>query len=105
MAAEMQKSPGRPKRLTAEQEEQLYQTLVEKIPADVGFPAHYNGTANLVRQWIKKAFGVDYAERGARQLLYRLGFNYSRPTYTLAKADPEKQEFLKIVQLFRVGVD
>ncbi len=26
-----------------------------------------------------------------RHLLYRLGFTCTRPTYTLAKADPEKQ--------------
>ena len=34
---QMQHSPGRPARLTAEQEQELYQILVEKRPADVGF--------------------------------------------------------------------
>ena len=29
------------------------------------------------------------------QVLYRLDLSYTRPTYTLAKADPEKQEAFK----------
>lgn len=54
-----------------------------------------NWTAPLVREWIKQQFQVQYAERGAREVLYRLGFSYTKPTYTLAKADPKKQEIFK----------
>lgn len=92
---ELQTSSGRPKKLTEEQERQLYQTIVEKTPADVGFPANMNWTAPLVRDWVQKHFQVEYSDRGARELLYRMGFSYTRPTYTLAKADPEKQEAFK----------
>jgi len=31
-----------------------------------------------------------WSDRGTRGLLYRLGFSCTRPTYTLAKADPAK---------------
>ncbi|MBD2869736.1 winged helix-turn-helix domain-containing protein [Paenibacillus sp. IB182493] len=44
--------------------------------------------------WIEQHFQVKYSERGTRELLYRLGFSLSRPTYSLAKADPEQQEAL-----------
>jgi transposase len=92
---ELEHSPGRPKFMTAEQEIVLYLTIVDKKPADVGFPANMNWTAVLVRKWIENEFQIRYSERGARQLLYRLGFSYTKPTYTMAKADPEKQEVFK----------
>jgi transposase len=88
-------SPGRPTRLTSIQEQELYQTIANKIPVDVGFPANMNWTSGLVRQWVKKEYQVIYSDRGTRQLLYRLGFSYTKPTYTLAKADPKKQEAFK----------
>ena len=92
---EPQHSPGRPRQLTEEQEQELYQTIVEKTPADVGFPANLNWTSLLIRDWIYNHFQIKYSEQGTRELLYRMGFSYTRPTYTLAKADPEKQEAFK----------
>lgn len=88
-------SPGRPCQLTEEQEKELYQLIVEKKPADVGFPAEMNWTSFLVRDWIKQTFDIVYTDRGVRKLLTRLGFSYTKPTYTLAKADPEKQAMFK----------
>lgn len=88
-------SPGRPPQLTEEQEQELYNLIVDKKPADVGFPAEMNWTSFLVQDWIKQAFGVEYTDRGVRKLLHRLGFSYTKPTYTLAKANPEKQEAFK----------
>jgi len=38
----MTRPTGRPRRLTEEQEQQLYDLIVEKTPADVGFPAEMN---------------------------------------------------------------
>lgn len=91
----MGQSSGRPSFLTAEQEEELRSLIIDQKPADVGFPAEMNWTAPLVRDWIKREFGVAYSERGARKLLRLLGFSYTKPTYTLAKADPEKQAAFK----------
>jgi transposase len=88
-------SPGRPALLTPEQEQMLYLILVEKTPVDVGFPAKMNWTSGIVRKWIKNEFRVEYSERGTRELLYRLGFAHTRPTYTMAKADPVQQETFK----------
>jgi len=67
------------------------EVVTVKTPEDVGFPTEMNWTAPLLRDYIQKTFEVTYSERGVLGLLYRLGFACTRPTYTLAKADPEKQ--------------
>lgn len=54
--------------------------------------ANMNWNSGMIGQWIEKQFQVKYSERGTRELLYRLGFSFTRPTYTLAKADPERQK-------------
>lgn len=88
-------SPGRPSFLTKEQEGQVRKLLIEKRPADVGFPSEMNWNAPLLRQWILREFSVTYSERGTRKLLHLLGFSFTKPTYTLALADPQKQEQFK----------
>lgn len=91
----MQHSPGRPRQLTPEQEQQVYQMIVDKTPVDVGFPSKMNWTSPIIRKWIEQEFGVLYSDRGTRELLYRINLSFTTPTYTLAKADPVKQEAFK----------
>lgn len=88
----MEYSTGRPRQLTPEQEQQVYETVIRKTPVDVGFPAKMNWTSPIVRKWIEQEFGVLYSDRGTRELMYRLNLSFTTPTYTLAKADPIKQE-------------
>lgn len=88
-------SPGRPRHLTEEQEQEVYDAIVNKMPVDFDFPAEKNWTSLFIRDLIKKKYDVTFTDRGVRALLYRLGLSYTRPTYTLAKADPEKQEAFK----------
>lgn len=45
----MEYSTGRPTLLSKEQEQELYQTIVEKTSADVGFPENRNWTSLLAR--------------------------------------------------------
>lgn len=85
------KQPGRQRYLTADQEAQVVAMLVNQTPKDVGFPIEMNWTAPLLREWIERTLGVSFSERGTRDLLYRLGFSYTKPTYTLEKAEPLKQ--------------
>jgi putative transposase len=84
--------PGRQPFLSTEQEQCVYQTVVNQTPADIGFPAKMNWTSPIIRKWIERDFGVLYSDRGTRELLYRLKLSFTVPTYTLAKADPAKQE-------------
>ena len=94
-ALNLQHSPGRPRYLTPDQEQQVKEVVTNKTPQDVGFPAEMNWTAPLVARYMAETFQVEFSERGARSLLYRLGFSCTRPTYTLAKADPDKQKKFK----------
>lgn len=88
-------SPGRHRKLTPEQEQLLYQTIINQTPVDVGFPVEMNWTSPIIRTWIKQAFNISYSDRGTRELLYRLQLRFTKPTYTLAKADSVKQEAFK----------
>lgn len=84
-------SPGRSKRLTDTQEQALVDTITTKIPADVGFPARANWTLKIIVHYVEKEWGHIYSLRGMSILLKRLGLSFTRPTYTLEKADPEQQ--------------
>lgn len=96
---EIKHSPGRPSFLNETQKQLVKQVVSQQRPEDVGFPAEMNWTCPLVTQWIQRQFGIKYTDRGVLDLLYDLGFTCTRPTYTLAKANAEKQdEFKKIYQ-------
>jgi len=84
-------SKGRQKKLTDEQEKALYDTIKNKLPNEVGFAPFANWTSFLAVKWIKEEYGVQFSDRGVRNIFERLKLSYTRPTYTLRKADPEKQ--------------
>lgn len=92
---EITKPPGRETKLNKEQEQQLYDCISTKLPKDVGFAPFVNWTAPLACQWVLKEYGVSFSERGMRDVFYRLKLSHTRPTYTLKKADPEKQAIFK----------
>ena len=88
-------SKGRNSYLTDEQKRDVIDTITNKTPESVGFPAERNWTSPLVRAWIKQQWEIEYSERGILDLMYSLNLSYTSPTYTLAKADPVKQEEFK----------
>ena len=92
---EITKPPGRLPKLNKEQEQRLYNCISKQLPRDVGFAPFVNWTAPLACKWVLKEFGVTFSERGMRDVFYRLQLSYTRPTYTLKKADPEKQKEFK----------
>ena len=88
--------PGRQRKLTEEQEKELIRVITEKLPKEVGLEPYCNWTAPLACKYVKDHYGVTFSERGMRDVFYRLNLSYTRPTYVLAKADPQKQaEFLE----------
>ena len=89
------KAKGRERKLSDEQESELYTVISEKLPKDVGMEPFCNWTAPLACKYVKEHFKVDFSERGMRDVFYRLKLSYTRPTYTLAKADPVKREEFK----------
>lgn len=93
---ELKQPPGRQRKLTDEQEKELTSIITEKLPKEVGLEPHCNWTAPLACKYVKDHYGVTFSERGMRDVFYRLNLSYTRPTYVLAKADPQKQaEFLE----------
>lgn len=88
-------SPGAPRMLTKEQEEKLVEIVTTKTPDEVGFAPRKNWTIAIIRQWVINNFNIKYSPRGMVDVLYRLKLSYTRPTYTLKKADIQKQETFK----------
>ncbi|MDQ0194359.1 putative transposase [Paenibacillus wynnii] len=88
-------SPGKPHKLKPDQEKQLAEMISSKQPVDVGFEAQYNWTLRLVVRYIHREFGQSFTLRGASKVLHYLGFSYTKPTYTLARADLDKQNAFK----------
>lgn len=86
-----EKPSGRPKRLTLDQETQFKETICRKTPDELGFKPHKNWTLEIMIAYIKREYGVTYATSGMWDLTQRLRLSWTRPTYVLAKADPEKQ--------------
>lgn len=92
---DLRHSPGAPRRLTREQESRLVEVITTHTPDEVGFSNRKNWYVDIIRQWVQDNFGVQYSYTGMIDLLHRLNLSYTRPTYTLAKADPQKQEEFK----------
>lgn len=86
------KAHGKSRKLTPEQEDELKETIINQNPVDVGFPANWNWTAAIISEYVYRKYGVKYSIKGMTIVLKRLNLSYTRPTYTLAKADPEKQK-------------
>ena len=86
------KPPGRPCFINKFQEQELYITISVSTPEEVGFDGIKNWTAKLACEWVFRKFGVRYSINGMLDLFHRLNLSYTRPTYVLAKADPEKQQ-------------
>lgn len=87
--------PGRVRRLTPAQEEELAETIANKLPSQVGFERLANWTLALAVEYTRKTWGVEYSLKGMSLILERQGLSHTRPTYTLAKADPKKQAEFK----------
>ena len=88
----IKKPPGKTRKLTEQQEAQLYDCIVNKMPKDVGFAPFANWTASLACKWVEREFGVVFSGRGMRNVFERLNLSYTRPTYVLKKADLLEQE-------------
>lgn len=88
----MRFSPWRSPRLTKDQRDKLKQVIVNLVPADVGFTAKFNWTLQLIADYIERTFGCTYSLRGVSKLMEHMGMSYTKPTYTLAAADPVKQQ-------------
>jgi transposase len=84
------KASGAPSKLNEEEQMVCYDAL-QKTPkeADIGVSA--NWTSILMQDFIEKKFAKEFTPTGIQKMLHRMGFSFTRPTYTLARADKKNQ--------------
>jgi len=83
--------PGAPSKLNARQLSSLSRLLREKSPLQLKFP-YALWTLAMIRELIKKRFGVRLSEVSVGRLMRRIGFTPQRPLYRAWQQDPEAVE-------------
>ncbi|PUA36644.1 hypothetical protein C8Z91_25025 [Paenibacillus elgii] len=54
------------------QQSQLKQTIIDSLPHEVGFPAKFNRTLEIIASYIHREFGRDYSIRGVSKMMHQL---------------------------------
>lgn len=60
------------------------------VPHEDSFTARYNLTLEIFATYNEQNFGHRFSIRGISEMMYRKRLIYTKLTYTLAAADPEK---------------
>jgi transposase len=79
-------------KLTLEQEDFLRTTLLTQTPDEVGMD-YTLWNSVVITEFVKKKFGVAYAERSMRDLMRRMGFSSQKPIKRAYERDPAKVRF------------
>lgn len=90
-ALRAKKLEGRPTKLTGKQIQQLYGIIVKGTPLQHRF-AFALWTCAIIRELIRKKFGVHLSEVSVGRLLKKLGLSAQRPLFRAYQQDPEKVE-------------
>jgi transposase len=85
------KTPGRPSKLS-EPEQELCKEMFCLSPAELDLEIDVNWNSRIMQTFIKDEFGKELNRSTIQRMVAKLGFSYTRPTYVLANADPEKQQ-------------
>lgn len=81
--------PGRPSKLTEQQQRQVFTWVTSKDPQQLQFDFAL-WTRDMVRTLIARQFGVRLSASATGRLLHRLGLSPQRPLWRAWQADPEK---------------
>ncbi len=79
-AARDERRPGRPRKLQPDQQEQL-QAILQDPPTMVGYDAPA-WTTDLLRDFIRDRFDIDYSRPSCRRLMKESGLRYQPADYT-----------------------
>ncbi len=85
-----EKRPGRPRKLPDAKLDEL-ETVLQNRPTDAGFDARA-WTTELVQEFVRDRFNVDYSRPTCRRLMKEAGLSYQTPRTAAAEADPEDRE-------------
>jgi transposase len=91
-AATDEDRPGRPRRLTNTQQNELEQQLHE-LPTEAGIDAPA-WTPAFLQHHLRDTFDVEYSRPSCRRLLKEAGLTYQNPRRTAAEAEPGEHEKL-----------
>jgi transposase len=85
-------SPGKPPFLSSEEEQELRRMLEHSTPAEEGYGFESRWDTRILKHVIEDKFAITMSRSGIGNMLKRWGFSYTRPTYTLKRANRQKQE-------------
>lgn len=85
---------GRTSRLQDEQENEIREMLLSKLPSDFGFNTA-TWTGPILIDWIKTHYKIIYKKAQIYNILKRLGFSYQKGKGIFPEADKHKQEAFK----------
>jgi transposase len=95
-------STGKPAYLTQKEKEELRRMILESTPEKEGFGIDVNWDTRVIQHVINKKFSVTMSRSGIYRMLTGMGLSYTRPTYTLAKADrTEQKQFLQDMEMVK----
>lgn len=82
--------PGRPRKLSNDQLDELNETL-QNPPTEVGFdtPAW---TTELLQEFIHNKFEIEYSRSSCRRLMKEAGLTHQTNRKAIAEADPDERE-------------
>lgn len=84
-------SPGKPPLVSAEQEAELRQMIEHSTPAEEGYGCETSWDTRVLKHILEEKFSITMTRTGVGDMLKRWGFSYTRPTYTLKRANAKKQ--------------
>src|SRR4029450_5866676 len=81
--------PGRPRKLTGVQLRKVYTLIAGRDPRQLQFPFAL-WTRELVRELIRREFGVALSTVSVRRVLRTAGMSPQRPLWRASQQDPER---------------
>jgi transposase len=83
-------SPGRPRRLTQDQQNEL-ERILHQPPTEVGYDAPAWTTA-LLSEFLENRYGVEYSPPSCRRFMKEAGLSYQKPRTAAEAADSDHDE-------------
>ena len=97
LALETKKTPGPASRLSPTQMSQLYAIITGCDPRQLQFDFGL-WTRKIIRDLIRREFGVEFSEVQVGRLLKKMGLSAQRPLYRAYQRDPERvEEWKKVI--------
>jgi transposase len=85
-------SSGKPAFLSLEEEKEVRRMIEHSTPVEEGYGCESCWDTRILKHVLEEKFSITMSRSGICEMLKRWGFSYTRPTYTLKRANRQKQE-------------